>query len=304
VGVVGDDMSERVVARDDISIWTEGFGDPATPAVLLLMGSYYQGIAWPETICERIASAGRFVIRYDHRDVGRSVVVDYERTPYTLSDMASDAVLILDAYGIEAAHFVGASMGGMIAQEAALSFPERVLTLTSFMSTPLAKSFTDGSAAPALPGPTEAAWKAFETVPLAGSTMSREERIEGWTQFQRGVSGTLVPFDEQTQRKLQTRFVDRAQNLDAMWNHLTATAASPDRTDRLASIAVPTLVIHGTLDPVIPVAHAHATAAAIPGSELLVIDGLGHEYDARALRPVADAIVRHTAPGAGTPSAA
>ena len=291
-------MSERIVERDGISIWTEGFGDPAMPTVLLLMGSYYQGIAWPEAFCERIAAAGRFVIRYDHRDVGRSVVVDYERAPYTLADMAADAVLVLDKYGVRAAHFVGASMGGMIAQEAALSHRDRVLTLTSFMSTPLAKSFTDGSAAPELPGPTEVAWKAFETVPLAGSTMSREERIEGWTQFQRAVSGTLVPFDEQGQRHLQTRFVDRAQNLEAMWNHLKATAASPDRTDRLASLEVPTLVIHGTLDPVIPVAHAHATAAAVPGAELFVIEGLGHEYDARALRPVADAIVRHTAPTA------
>jgi pimeloyl-ACP methyl ester carboxylesterase len=297
-------MSERIVERDGISIWTEGFGDPGMPAVLLLMGSYYQGIAWPEAFCERIASAGRFVIRYDHRDVGRSVVVDYEQNPYTLADMAADALLLLDEYGLEAAHFVGASMGGMIAQEAALSCPDRVLTLTSFMSTPLAKSFTDGSAAPELPGPTEAAWKAFETVPLAGSTMSREQRIEGWTQFQRCVSGTVVPFDEEGQRDLQTRFVDRAQDLEVMWNHLKATAASPDRTDRLGSLEVPTLVIHGTRDPVIPLVHGQATAAAIPNSELLVIEGLGHEYDARALEPVADAIVRHTAPttGAAGPS--
>ena len=121
--------------------------------------------------------------------------------------------------------------------------------------------------------------------------------------FQRSVSGTLVPFDEQGQRDLQTRFLDRAQNLDAMWNHLAATAASPDRTDRLASLTVPTLVVHGTLDPVIPVAHGHATAAAIPGSELLVIEGLGHEYDARALLPVADAIIRHTAPSASVAGA-
>jgi pimeloyl-ACP methyl ester carboxylesterase len=288
-------MSERIVRRNGISIWSEAFGDPGMPAVLLLMGSYYQGIAWPEAFCERIAAAGRFVIRYDHRDVGRSVVIDYQQSPYTLADMAADAVLVLDEYGIQAAHVVGASMGGMIAQEVALSFPDRVLSLTSFMSTPLAKSFTDGSAAPELPGPTDAAWKAFETVPVAGSTMSREERIEGWTQFQRGVSGTLVPFDEDGQRDLQTRFVDRAQDLDAMWNHLAATAASPDRTDRLASLEARTLVVHGSLDPVIPIAHAHATAAAIPGSELLVIEGLGHEYDARALEPVADAIVRHTA---------
>jgi pimeloyl-ACP methyl ester carboxylesterase len=287
-------MSERVVSDQGIEIWTEAFGDPGTPAVLLIMGSYYQGIAWPEEFCERIAVAGRYVIRYDHRDVGQSSVFDYEESPYTLLDMARDVVLILDEYGIGAAHLVGASMGGMIAQEVALTFSERVLSLTSFMSTPLAKSFTDGSAAPDLPGPTPAAWKAFETVPLAGSPMSREERIEGWTKFQRAVSGTLVPFDEEAQRRLQARFLDRAGDLDAMWNHLAATAASPDRTDRLASLRVPTLVIHGTLDPVVPIAHGYATAETIPGAEFLVIEGLGHEYDPRALEPVAHAIVRHT----------
>jgi len=296
-------VSERIVERGGISIWTESFGDPATPAVLLLMGSYYQGIAWPDAFCERIAAAGRFVIRYDHRDVGRSVVIDYEQSPYTLADMGGDALLVLDEHGIAAAHLVGASMGGMIAQEVALAFPQRVLTLTSFMSTPLAKSFTNGSAAPELPGPTEAAWKAFETVPVAGSTMSREERIDGWTQFQRAVSGTSVPFDEEAQRALQTRFVDRALDLEAMWNHLKATAASPDRIEQLASLDVPTLVVHGTLDPVVPVAHAYATAAAIPGAELLLVDGLGHEYDPRALEPVAEAIVRHTAPLATEPRA-
>ena len=287
-------MSERVVRGEGVGIWTEAFGDPGMPAVLLMMGSYYQGIAWPEEFCTRIAAAGRYVIRYDHRDVGQSSIFDYEQGPYTLLDMARDAIVLLGEYGIGAAHLVGASMGGMIAQEVALSFPERVLSLTSFMSTPLARSFTDGSAAPELPGPTPAAWKAFETVPLAGSRMSREERIEGWTQFQRAVSGKLVPFDEEGQRRLQARFLDRARDLDAMWNHLAATAASPDRTDRLASLDVPTLVIHGTLDPVVPIAHGHATAAAIPGAGLLVIEGLGHEYDPRALEPVADAIVRHT----------
>jgi pimeloyl-ACP methyl ester carboxylesterase len=288
-------MSERLVERDGIVLWTESFGDASMPAVLLLMGSYYQGIAWPDTFCAGIAGHGRYVIRYDHRDVGKSSVIDYELNPYTLEDMADDVIRILDGYGIESTHLVGASMGGMIAQEVALSCPARTLSLTSFMSTPLAKSFTDGSAAPELPGPTEAAWKAFETVPLAGSTMTREERIEGWTQFQRAVSGTIVPFDEEAQRQLQTRFVERAQDLDAMWHHLTATSRSPDRTARLRLLDVPTLVVHGTVDPVIPVAHAHATAEAIPGAELVVIDGLGHEYDPRALEPVAEAIVRHTA---------
>jgi pimeloyl-ACP methyl ester carboxylesterase len=287
-------MSERVVNGPGVDIWTDAFGVAESPAVVLIMGSYYQGIAWPEEFCQRLADAGRYVIRYDHRDVGRSSVFDYETDPYTLVDLARDVIVILDGYGIEAAHLVGASMGGMIAQQVALDFPQRVLTLTSFMSTPLAKSFTDGSAAPDLPGPTPVAWKAFETVPLAGSTMTREQRIEGWTTFQRAVSGSLVIFDEEGTRQLHTRFVERAQDLDAMWNHLAATAASPDRTERLATLDAPTLVVHGTLDPVVPIAHGYATAAAIPGAELLVIEGLGHEYDPRALEPVADAVIRHT----------
>src|SRR5688572_11330430 len=114
-------MNERVVRSDDLEIWTEAFGDPGKPAVLLLMGSYYQGIAWPEEFCARIAAAGRYVVRYDHRDVGQSSVVDFEQDPYTLLDMARDAVVILDDYGIGAAHLIGASMGGMIAQEVALN---------------------------------------------------------------------------------------------------------------------------------------------------------------------------------------
>jgi len=287
-------VSERTVTANGIEIWTESFGDASDPVVLLIMGAYFQGIVWPEEFCESIAVAGRHVIRYDNRDTGQSAVFDFAAHPYDLSDLADDALGILDAYGVEAAHIVGASMGGMIAQQLALDFPQRVLSLTSLMSTPLAKSFAEDTGGPTLPGPQPKAWEAFAAVPLAGSTMTRAERIQGWTTFARAVTGELVEFDEERQEQLQARVVDRARNLDAMWNHLAATAASPDRTSRLPTVAVPTLVAHGTHDPVIPVVHAEATAAAIPGAELLIVEGLGHEFDPRALEPVADAIIRHT----------
>jgi pimeloyl-ACP methyl ester carboxylesterase len=288
-------MSERIVNANGIEIWTEAFGDPASAPVLLIMGAYFQGIAWPEEFCAQLADGGRFVIRYDNRDTGRSTKFDYATSPYDLHDMALDALGVLDAYDISSAHIVGASMGGMIAQEIALHHPERVLTLTSMMSTPLAKSFADGTSGPELPGPTAIAWRAFEGVPLAGSTMTREERIDGWTTFARVVAGTLVAFDEPRQRELQARVVDRADNLDVMWNHLPATVASPDRTDELATLATPTLVIHGTSDEVVPLPHGKLTAELIPDAELLVIEGLGHEFDPRALEPAAEAILRHTA---------
>jgi pimeloyl-ACP methyl ester carboxylesterase len=288
-------MSERTVDANGIEIWTETFGDPNSPPLLLIMGAYFQGIAWPEEFCAQLADGGRFVLRYDNRDTGRSTKFDYAASPYDLHDMALDALGVLDGYDIQAAHIVGASMGGMIAQEIALRHPERLLTLTSMMSTPLAKSFAEGTSGPELPGPTAIAWKAFEGVPFAGSTMTREERIEGWTAFAREVTGTLVAFDESRQRALQTQVVDRADNLDAMWNHLPATAASPDRTDELATLTAPSLVIHGTADQVVPLPHGRLTAELIPDAELLVIDGLGHEFDPRALEPVAEAILRHTA---------
>src|SRR2546423_177171 len=133
-------MSERVVEANGIEIWTEDFGEPADPTVLLIMGASAQGIMWPEELCERLVEGGRHVIRYDNRDTGQSTCADFSQKTYTVKDMADDAVGVLDAYGVDRADVVGASMGGMIAQTVALEHPERVRSLTSIMSTPLAGS--------------------------------------------------------------------------------------------------------------------------------------------------------------------
>ncbi len=150
------------------------------------MAAYWQGIAWPDAFCRRLADAGFFVIRYDHRDTGKSSVVDYEAAPYTLGDLAEDAIGVLDSLGVERAHVVGGSMGGMIAQEIALAHPERVLSLTSYASTPLSHSYASGTSE-TLPGPDDTAWAAFATVAGPGVHPTRDEFAGGWTDFSRGV---------------------------------------------------------------------------------------------------------------------
>lgn len=281
----------RTVANGDIVLWTEALGERDAPCLLLIMAAYWQGIAWPSGFCERLASAGFQVIRYDHRDTGQSSVVDFSKSPYTLADLADDALAILNAYDVPQAHVLGASMGGMVAQELALREPSRLVSLVSLMSTPLSAGYAGGTGPGHLPGPDDIAWKAFSTVPGPGVKPTREEYVDGWTAFSRGVAGTISAFDENEARALHGESFDRARDVTAVWNHLLATQATPDRIDRLDALAIPTLVVHGREDHVIPVAHAHATADAIPGARLELIGGLGHQFDIGALASVAVPVV-------------
>jgi pimeloyl-ACP methyl ester carboxylesterase len=273
----------RTVANGDIDLWTEAMGEPGAPCLLLVMAAYWQGRAWPTSFCERLASAGFRVIRYDHRDTGKSSVVDFSKSPYTLADLADDALAILDAYDVRQAHILGASMGGMVAQELALREPSRLQSLVSLMSTPLSAGYAAGTGPDHLPGPDEVAWKAFSTVPGPSAKPTRDEYVDGWTAFSRGVAGTISEFDENASRELHGASFDRAQDITAVWNHLFATQATPDRIDQLGVLRLPTLVVHGREDHVIPVAHANATADAIPGARLELIGGLGHQFDSDAL---------------------
>jgi len=286
-------MTARNVQVGGLTLWTDSIGDPSDPCILLVMAAYWQGIAWPQEFCDRLAENGFFVIRYDHRDTGLSSVIDYDQHPYTLADMAGDAIGVLDAYGIEQAHLVGASMGGMIVQECLLAHPERVSRATSMMSTPLSASYAAGTSPESLPGPDQTAWAAFATVPGPGANPSHDEYTDGWTDFSRGVAGSATPFDEEYVRGMHSESYRRATQPAAVWNHLKATAATPDRTEKLAGVRTPTLVIHGTEDHVIPIPHGHATAEAIPGAELVVIEGLGHQFDPAALDLVTQPLLRH-----------
>jgi pimeloyl-ACP methyl ester carboxylesterase len=288
-------VAERVVQANGLEIWTEDFGSRGDPTILLIMGAAAQGIVWPDELCEVLVEGGRHVIRYDNRDTGQSTSVDFTAQPYTVSDMAADAIGVLDAYSLPAAHVVGASMGGMIAQTIALEHPDRLLTLTSIMSTPLGTSLMTGMAgdgSSGMPGPSQAVRAA-----LAATTeppRDDEERIDRAVLLWRALSGTMDPFDEQAVRAREKRILARARKIDAVLNHQLAMASSPDRTDRLGTITAPTLVIHGTADPILPFAHGEATARAIPGATLISVAGMGHELPPSSLPVIAPAVLNHT----------
>ncbi|MFF9779608.1 alpha/beta fold hydrolase [Streptomyces sp. NPDC013978] len=294
---------ERIVPVDGIELWAEEFGGPEQPVVLLVMGAQAQGVQWNDGIVRRLVEGGRRVIRYDHRDTGRSSVVDFAVRPYTVADLASDALAVLDAFGVRRAHLVGASLGGIIAQRIAVTDPERVLTLTSLSSQPLG---TDMAAAvtramagePPAPGelpPPSAELLAALAVSLPDPEADLEAHLALRLPLWRVLHGPVLPFDEEEYRAMERRVFARARDLAAGFNHTLAGAAGGDDTAALASVTAPTLVLHGTEDPMFPPAHAEATAAAVPGARLVMIEGLGHTLPSALDARLAEEILRHTA---------
>ncbi len=287
-------MTERTVKANGIEIWCEDFGDAGDPALLLVMGAGGQAILWPDEFCAALAAGGRHVIRYDNRDTGQSTCFDFAKDPYTLADMAQDAVGVLDAFGIRRAHVVGASMGGMIGQTLAIEHPQRVLTLTSIMSTPLAPGMAQiiGGGSGPLPGPSP---RVLEAIAAQTSNPPRtlEERIESSVGLWRALAGSGEPFDEAAVREREARIQARAKNPDAAQNHGLAIGASKDRREGLSRLAIPTLVIHGSDDGILPLPHGRATADAIPGARLLVIEGMGHDFPMFARKRILEAILEH-----------
>ncbi len=274
-----------------IEIEYETFGDPAGPPVLLVMGLGAQMISWNDEFCELLAGRGFHVVRYDNRDCGLSTWMDEagpadiagalsgEAAPaYTLDDMAADAVGLLDALGIRAAHVVGASMGGFIAQVIAINHPDRVLTLTSIMSGPAHHESVS---------PTPEA-TAVLFVPPA---VTREERITQEMWIREILMGPGDPFDEGAERARAERAIDRAYHPAGTGRQFAAILASQPRLERLKGVLVPTLVIHGLADILIPVENGRAVAAAIPGSRLVEIEGMGHDLPKRVWSQLLDEIV-------------
>jgi pimeloyl-ACP methyl ester carboxylesterase len=279
---------EQFARVGEVELAYETFGRPGDPAVLLIMGLGSQMIFWPDELCEALAAAGNFVIRFDNRDAGRSTVLDLSppdfrrvasgdaEAPYLLQHMADDAIGLLDHLGIERAHVVGASMGGMVAQRVAIDHPERVISLASIMST---------TGDPEVGRPTPQAMEVLMTAPPT----DRDGYIEG-TVKARGVIGSK-PADEARTRDLAQRAFDRGYHPDGTARQLAAIAASPDRTSDLRRVVAPTVVIHGSDDGLITLSGGEATAAAIPGSELVVIDGMGHDMPLWAIDRIAGALI-------------
>ncbi|MDP4503811.1 alpha/beta fold hydrolase [Nonomuraea turcica] len=289
---------------DGVELWTEEFGDATHPPILLVMGSMTQGILWPDEFVGRLAAAGRRVIRYDHRDTGKSATFDFEQQPYTWLDIRDDVLRVMDAYGLDSAHLVCHSAGGLLGQLIAVEQPERVRTLTVIGSSPLGgregevllRALT-GQPQPegSLPPPRPEFVEYFTKLITAPPPADRREQVERMIAEARVLHGTGLPFDEDAERHLQERVLERARDLSAVVNHRLAHAANPDiePADALGKVQAPTLVIEGTHEPVKP-GHSAIIAERIPGAELLMIDGMGHMLAPQTYEELATAIVRHT----------
>jgi pimeloyl-ACP methyl ester carboxylesterase len=272
-------MAERIVEANGVALCTESFGDPGDPPVLLIMGTGASMLWWEEPFCRMLADRGRFVIRYDQRDTGRSVTSEPGRPDYTGADLVADAAGVLDAYDVGAAHVVGVSAGGGVAQELALGFPDRVRSLVLISTSPAVAVGRE------LPPPTEAFGRFASS---AGSVI--DERVD----YVRLLAGAERPFDEAGTRALVRRDVERAVDFAAARNHDLVAGDEPP-PQPLSSIAAPTLVIHGTADPMFPLAHGQALAEEIPNARLLTLEGAGHGIYRADWEAIAGAIVEHTA---------
>ncbi len=287
--------NEVLIHANNIEICTDAYGNKSDPAVLLIMGAGGSMLLWEENFCQRLADGGRFVMRFDNRDVGRTTCCPLGEPNYSMHDMADDAVCVLDHYRIERAHIVGASMGGMITQLVGLNHADRVLTLTPIMSSPDPAAVTDameGKETILSPPAPEivAAAAAAATLDWSDNIAVLENRL----QMFKTLSGSLYPFDDATRRLLFQAEIDRARNMASSQNHGLVVALTERWYDRLSAITAPTLVIHGTEDPILPLDHGQAITNNIPGASMLELPGVGHEIPDASLDIVIPAILDHT----------
>jgi pimeloyl-ACP methyl ester carboxylesterase len=287
-------MAEQFVdAGRGITLCYETFGEESDPPLLLIMGLGMQMLGWPDDFCRQLAERGFYVVRFDNRDAGRSTHIK-GRPPsvgqlvrrridpvlYTLSDMAEDAVVLLRELGLEPAHVVGASMGGMIAQTLAAEHPAAVRSLVSIMS----NTGSRWSGQPSL-----AIYRYF----LSAAPADREGYIERTVKVFTAIGSRGLPQDTERHRDIAGRSWDRGFDPAASGRQLGAIIASGNRTKRLRSIAAPTLVIHGSKDPMVSRSGGRATTRAIPGAKMLTIQGMGHDLPEAAWPQLLDAITQH-----------
>jgi pimeloyl-ACP methyl ester carboxylesterase len=273
-----------MVQANGVELCTESFGDPADPPILLVMGIGASMLWWEEGFCRKLADAGRFVIRYDHRDTGRSVAYEPGRPRYTGEDLMHDAVGVLDGYGVRAAHLVGVSAGAAIAQLIATRFAERVLSLVLISTTRALPG--DGQ----LPPPTGEFMRFAADAQVDWSDPA--SAIEYQVAYARVLSGGRRPFDEPAARALARREVERARNFSSVQNHDLLAHGEP-AAKPLSSITAPTLVIHGSADPMFPLEHGETLAEEIPNAKLLRLEGAGHGVDRRDWETIVPAILEH-----------
>jgi pimeloyl-ACP methyl ester carboxylesterase len=287
------------IDANGIRIEFDTFGDRGAEPLVLVMGLGAQMLLWDDAFCQALAQRGHWVLRFDNRDIGLSTHFDDAGVPdlmqlmtaaatgkpialaYTLDDMADDAVGLIDALGIDDAHFVGASMGGMIVQTIAMRHPARVRSLTSIMST---------TGNPAVPPAGPELMARLGSPPPVGRQAAIDASVEMW----KLISGPGYPFDEAAIRARSGLMYDRSNHPEGQARQLAAILAHGNRGPRLAAVRAPTLVIHGTDDPLVHVDGGKDTAASIPGADLLLIPGMGHDLPAGLHATLVDAIANHT----------
>lgn len=293
-----------------IHIEYESLGDPARPVIVLIMGLGMQLTGWPDCFCQVLVARGYRVIRFDNRDCGLSGRTPGKkrgnlllamaaaalglpvRSPYTLEDMAGDTIGLMDRLGLKRAHIVGASMGGMIAQVLAAKFPQRVLSLSSIMST---------SGNRRVSKPTGPARKALLSRPA--DPKDPESVIDHMVEMFGVIGSPAYPSTREELRQHIGRSVRRAYYPAGIARQLLAVIAAGDRRKQLRSISAPTLVIHGADDPLVPLAAGRDTAQHIPGAALLVIEGMGHDFPDALMPRLATAIADQCDKHGPTPEA-
>jgi pimeloyl-ACP methyl ester carboxylesterase len=268
-------VSEATVSAGGVDLCVETFGDPTDPAILLIAGAAASMDSWHPDLCRRLAAGGRFVVRYDHRDTGRSATWPPGRPGYTSGALSDDAVALVDQLAGGRAHLVGLSMGGGIAQTVAVRHPERVATLTL-----LSTSSIDPAPDAERPPMADRLKAAFANPLPEPDWTDRDAAVDYLVDSERPYAGPDF-FDEAAVRSSARRTLDRAVNPASAANHWLLVGADDDAPagtgTRLAALRVPTLVIHGTEDPLFPPGHGTALAGQIPGAELLLLDGVGHQ---------------------------
>ena len=293
------------VKANGIGIRYEEHGHPGDPAMLLIMGFGAQLTLWPDELVEALAAEGFRIIRYDNRDIGLSHKFDgvkapglvkmtlmaklglTPKVPYTLADMAADGIGVLDALGIEKAHIVGASMGGMIGQHVAARYPERCLSYTQIFST---------TGNPKLPPARKEALKALVTRP---KSTEEDVLVDHGVMLARTIGSPGYPSEENRLRDRTLNSVRRSFYPEGPTRHLSAIVADGDRREMLRSVTVPTLVLHGEDDPLVPCEGGHDTAACIPGAKLKTIPGWGHDLPLDLVTPLATDIAEHARAASG-----
>ncbi len=288
------------VETNGVELACEAFGVPSNQAILLVAGLGTQMIRWTVPFCLALAARGYHVIRFDNRDAGCSTHITHRAAPdfveleaalmagqapdvpYTLHDMAADTVGLLDAFSIDRAHVVGRSMGGMIAQVMACEHPKRVASLTSIMSS---------TGNPSLPPPTPDAM-AMMTSPAPDPVSDEAGYLAHSLAFARRIAGSRYPFDEAATRRLIVEEARRAHDRNGLGRQIAAIAVGGDRRSRLTTVSAPTLVVHGSDDPLFPPACGADTAASIPGAEFMLMEGMGHDLPPQLYGAVVEAIDR------------